>query len=72
MKNARARAERNDQPPSTSGTSRRRARLWPLAVSIVAIGLIGAAAQVASAEPATDPVQTTAIARSAGASAVPA
>lgn len=68
MKINPARATERSQPPSTNGTSAGRARLWPLAVSFVAVGLIAMAAQVASADPVTEPVQATAVA----ATAVPA
>ncbi|MGN6693915.1 MAG: transglycosylase family protein [Aquihabitans sp.] len=60
MNKATTRAERDAQPPSTSGTSTRRARLWPLAVAVVAIGLVTAAAQVSAADPIADAVATTA------------
>ena len=59
MKTKLARAKRADQPPSTPGTSPRRARLRPVTVALVAIGLVAVAAQVVSAQPGSAPVRTT-------------
>lgn len=67
MKTATARAKRADQPPSTPGTSERRARLWPITVTFLAIGLIGLAAQVVAADPISEPVSTTTLSRSVAA-----
>ncbi len=60
MNKEMARAKRDEQPPSTAGTSAGRARFWTVAVSVMAIGLVAAIAQVASAEPIADAVSTTA------------
>lgn len=60
MNKATARANGDANPPSTDGTSAGRARFWPLAAAVVAIGLVAAAAQVASADPIGDAVTTTA------------
>ncbi|WP_426572308.1 transglycosylase family protein [Aquihabitans sp. McL0605] len=58
MKTAPARAtKRADQPPSTPGTPARRARRWPVLVSILALGLVAVAAQAVAADPASAPAQ---------------
>lgn len=51
MNKAMARAKRDEQPPSTSGTSTGRARRWSALAGVLAIGMIAAVAQVASADP---------------------
>jgi hypothetical protein len=56
-----ARPERR-QPPSTPGTSERRARRWPLPVGLLALGAIAVAAPMVAADPASAPVQPTAAA----------
>ena len=62
MKTAEARAaKRADQPPSTPGTSAGRTRLRPLAVGALIIGIIAVAAQVVAADPASAPVQSSAV-----------
>lgn len=53
--------ERADQPPSTSGTSAGRARRWPLRAGLLALGAIALAAPMVAAEPASAPVQSTAL-----------
>ncbi len=40
MSSTAARPERDDRPPSTPGTSSRRARRWPLRVGLLALGLL--------------------------------
>ena len=60
MNKATARAKRDEQPPSTPGTSAGRARLWPLAVSVLALGIVATVASVASAGTVGESVQTTA------------
>jgi hypothetical protein len=59
MPKATTRAKRDEQPPSTSGTSTRRARRWPVAGAMLAVGLIAAVAQVAAADPLAEPVKAT-------------
>jgi hypothetical protein len=60
MDNASARTKRDEHPPSTAGTSSRRARFWPLTVAVLVVGSVAALASVASAGPITDSVETTA------------
>lgn len=60
MDNASARTKRDEHPPSTAGTSPRRARYWPLTVAVLVVGSIAALASVASAGPIVDSVETTA------------
>lgn len=50
-----------DRPPSTSGTPERRARRWPLPASLLALGAFAVAAPMVAAEPASAPVQPTAV-----------
>ncbi len=61
MNHATARAKRDEQPPSTPGTPAGRARFWPLAVSVLAIGLVATVASVASASAIGESVRTTAV-----------
>lgn len=50
-----------DHPPSTAGTPERRARRWPLPASLLALGAFAVAAPMVAAEPASAPVQPTAV-----------
>jgi hypothetical protein len=56
MSSTAARLERDDRPPSTPGTSDRRARRWPLRVGLLALGVLAVAAPMVAAEPASAPV----------------
>lgn len=60
MQSNLARATKRDQPPSTPGTSGRRARRWPFGIGILAVGALALAAPMVAAEPASAPVQPTA------------
>ncbi|MCU1371460.1 MAG: hypothetical protein JWO77_2654, partial [Ilumatobacteraceae bacterium] len=60
MNKAAARAKGAEQPPSTGGTSAGRARLWSVAAGVLAVGMIAAVAQVASADPIVEPATVTA------------
>lgn len=64
MSTTPSRTERADQPPSTSGTSSRRARLWSAGAIVLVAAVVGLAAQVVAADPASEPVTTTTLSRS--------
>lgn len=62
MRSTPTRATDGAIPPSTDGTSEGRARRWPLGAGILAMAAIAVAAPMVAAEPASAPVQPTAVA----------
>ena len=62
MQSTPTRATDGANPASTDGTSHRRARRWPLRAGILAMAAIAVAAPMVAAEPASAPVQPTAVA----------
>lgn len=52
-----ARPVRDDHPPSTSGTSNRRARRWPFVAGLLAVGALALAAPMVAADPASAPTE---------------
>ncbi|MCU1358106.1 MAG: hypothetical protein JWM89_3524 [Acidimicrobiales bacterium] len=55
MPSTSARTATRDQPPSTTGTSTRRARTWSLRAGTLALAAIAVAAPMVAAEPAAAP-----------------